>query len=459
MNFIDPISVLAIGLFFIIYFSIHKFGGSQALLAGYCAYASLAIYSIWFPPGVIFVLAHAAISRLCSGILHRSHSRMLLAFLISISLLILIFVKYSGFFMIDLLGQKKSPTSIFLPLGLSFYTLSITGYYIDLFRGKTGPLGKFSEHLYFICAWPVIASGPILRAGNFTSSIRGRERVTDSTVALSLVLIASGIIKKMLIADNIGSYLQWNILFDVTKMNFIEAWVTVAGLGIQLYADFSGYSDMAIGFMLLMGIKLPANFNYPYLAESLSDFWRRWHISLSTWFRDYLYIPLGGDRKGRIRICLNYLIVFALSGLWHGAAFHYICWGLYHGAVLSFERTFRKSYMRINRYIRIAATFFIVTAGWNFFWFDLKTSKILLKKMFFMERGIKFSMISNYYCAPVVLLFAYFIIEHLVKFYTVDERGGLVLNIRRHAVILLCLLLVLAFIFSGRELSFIYFIF
>lgn len=239
-----------------------------------------------------------------------------------------------------------------MPLGISFYSFSVIGYFVDVSKGHTKAFDSYFECLMFVAFWPHLASGPILRAKNIYQNIIDKEILNINSLTLSLVLIASELIKKLLIADNIGAYVNWNFSFGVEKMNILEAWASVVGFGAQIYADFSGYSDMAIGFALLMGFRLPANFNYPYLATSVTEFWHRWHISLSTWFRDYLYFPLGGSKNGKFHTYKNIFIVFVLSGIWHGAGLGFLIWGALHGVILIVEKIFFSLYIRIFKSVR-----------------------------------------------------------------------------------------------------------
>lgn len=343
-----------------------------------------------------------------------------------------------------------------MPLGISFYAFSVIGYFVDIYKKQAKPFDDFLECVMFVAFWPHLASGPILRAKNIYENIIKKEPLNNANITLALTLIASGLVKKLLIADNIGAYVNWNFSYGVTNMNALEAWASVLGFGVQIYADFSGYSDMAIGFALLMGFRLPANFNYPYLAASVSEFWHRWHISLSTWFRDYLYFPLGGSKNGKFNTYRNIFIVFVLSGIWHGAGLGFAVWGALHGLFLIIEKAFFGLYMRLFKPIRHIITLICVMVAWSYFRLDFASANIVVAKMFgFMQSP--FSTTSPYYVAVIFAMLIFVVIEHLCKFYLVDKDGEVGRNERVLPVIVLCVLLFLALNFSGEELPFIYF--
>lgn len=308
----------------------------------------------------------------------------------------------------------------------------------------------------FVSFWPHLASGPILRAKNIYNNIKKNEILNLDNLALALVLICSGLIKKLLIADNIGAYVNWNFNYGIENMNIFEAWASIIGFGIQIYADFSGYSDMAIGFALLMGFRLPANFNYPYLATTVTEFWHRWHISLSTWFRDYVYFQLGGSRKGKFKTYINIFIVFLLSGIWHGATINFAIWGAIHGLILITEKIFYNFYIKIYKPIRWIITFILIMISWSYFRLNFNEANLLISKMFGFN-WINFNETSPYYLTVIIMMLIFPILEHLFKFYKVDKNGEIILNKNIINIIILSVLLFLAFNFSGSPLPFIYF--
>ncbi|MFC1856118.1 MBOAT family O-acyltransferase [Thermodesulfobacteriota bacterium] len=455
MFFTENLSIIIIILFFAFYFLLCKLNQKNSILNTYITYASLFIYAAWYPPAIALIIFHSLLVRYGGAELHRTKSKLLMGLLLSVSLLVLFSFKYYNFFVEDVLTLKDMGLDMILPVGISFYTFTALGYYVDIYRDKVEPMQSYTEAKLFIVFWPALASGPVLRAKNIIENFEKKEPLTSKNLALSLVLISSGLIKKLLIADNIGSYVDWNIGYGVDAMSAYEAWCTILGFGAQIYADFSGYTDMAIGFALLLGFKLPANFNYPYRSTSLTEFWHRWHISLSLWFKDYLYIPLGGNKKGKARALSNIMIVFVLSGLWHGAGFGFLIWGFIHGIVLVLEKLFAKIYFKINRHLRRLITLTVVMSAWSFFRLEYDQARILFIRLF--TGGVEFKMLSPYYAAPILLLLLFFVIEHLVKFYKVDEKGFPVLNQKWYVLLSLCPMLFLALMFSGKEQPFIYF--
>lgn len=457
MDFTSNIFVLVILSFYTIYFILYRFIKDRvALLNLFIAISSLLIYALWFPPAVLILLVYSFLARYGGMALHKSRSRLLLGIMVVFIVAILGFFKYYAVIMSWVTGNPGENISIFVPIGISFFTCTLIGYFIDLYRGQISPPESMLDSLLLISFWPSISSGPILRAGNFFKHLKQREPITRSTIALSLVFIASGLIKKLLIADNLGAYVNWNLGFGVERMDFHEAWITIMGFLGQIYGDFSGYSDMAIGFALLLGIKLPANFNYPFISTTITELWRRWHISFSFWLRDYVYISLGGSKKGKARQYVNIIISFVISGLWHGTGFGYLIWGLIHGVAMVLERMFYKSYVRLNNTLRgfITIMIFIVSAA--FFRLDVPSAIIVIQKMFFYH-SLNFRLSTAQYVLSPLILLSYLAIEHAVKFYHVDERGYPILNTKPSAIIILCIMLFLALVFPGQELPFIYF--
>jgi alginate O-acetyltransferase complex protein AlgI len=230
---------------------------------------------------------------------------------------------------------------IILPLGISFHTFQGISYTIDVYRKKMPAVRSFVDFALFVAFFPQLVAGPIVRAIDFLPQMKTPPRVTGDHVALGLHWFLIGLFKKLLIADQLATFVD-PVFADPAGYDAItHFWATLAYAG-QIYCDFSGYSDLAIGCALWFGFELPINFNYPYLATSITDFWRRWHVSLSTWLRDYVYISLGGSRQGTVRTYANLLLTMTLCGLWHGASFHYILWGFYNGVLLILHRLWER---------------------------------------------------------------------------------------------------------------------
>ena len=248
--------------------------------------------------------------------------------------------KYANFFADNvnwLLGSAIEIPIIRLPIGISFFTFQAMSYSIDVYRGRTEPQKNPGKVLLYISFFPQLIAGPIVLYSDIEKQIKKREENIDKTAA-GLKRFAVGLGKKVLIANTLGAVADKVFALSGVEMNAPIAWLGAITYSLQIYFDFSGYSDMAIGLARLFGFDLKENFNYPYISGSIKEFWRRWHISLSTWFKEYLYVPLGGNRKGTIRTAVNLLIVFFCTGIWHGAQWTFVIWGFYHGLFIMLER-------------------------------------------------------------------------------------------------------------------------
>jgi alginate O-acetyltransferase complex protein AlgI len=253
-----------------------------------------------------------------------------------------------------------------LPLGISFYTFQSMSYTIDVYRGRAAAIRSFIDFACYVSMFPQLVAGPIIRFSEVADQFVSRTH-TIAKFARGAAFFSVGLAKKVLLANPCGKVAD--LAFDAGSLTPADAWYGVTAYAFQIYFDFSGYSDMAIGLGLMLGFVFPKNFDSPYRAQSITEFWHRWHISLSTWLRDYLYVPLGGNRKGPARTYANLLIVMLLGGLWHGAAWTFVIWGGLHGALLALERLFGRLplYARVPAPVRIAATFAIVLVTWVFF--------------------------------------------------------------------------------------------
>jgi alginate O-acetyltransferase complex protein AlgI len=263
-------------------------------------------------------------------------------------------------------GALLPVVHLVLPVGISFYTFKAMSYAIDVYRGDARPMRRFTDYMCFEAFFPDLVAGPIIRYAAMEEQMRLRQHTWDK-FARGVAFFALGMAKKILIANPMGHVAD--TAFSAGALHAHDAWFGVFGYAFQIYFDFSGYSDMAVGLALMMGFVLIQNFDSPYKADSITDFWRRWHISLSTWLRDYLYIPLGGNRKGPRRTYVNLMTVMLLGGLWHGASWNFVLWGAIHGGMLGFERAQGKQgfYARLPRPVRVGLTFFIVCLSWVFF--------------------------------------------------------------------------------------------
>ncbi len=281
--------------------------------------------------------------------------------------------------------QIQRVITVVLPLGISFYTFQSMSYTIDVYRGHARALRNFIDFACYVSMFPQLVAGPIIRFSEVADQLTQRTH-TVAKFARGVAFVSVGLAKKILLANPCGKVAD--VAFSAGSIGVVDAWYGVVGYAFQIYFDFSAYSDMAIGLGLMLGFVFSKNFDSPYLAQSITEFWRRWHISLSTWLRDYLYIPLGGNHRGRVRTYLNLAIVMLLGGLWHGAAWNFVIWGGLHGLLLAAERLRGKTspYYWLPRAGRRAVTFILVLITWVFFRADdLPAALLYLRSMFGLE--------------------------------------------------------------------------
>jgi alginate O-acetyltransferase complex protein AlgI len=263
-------------------------------------------------------------------------------------------------------GLHAFLNGIVLPIGISFYTFEGISYAADVYRGKLPAERDPLRYLFFVSFFPHLIAGPIVRYGILQPQLLHKHRFDVDRVRAGLLLFALGLAKKTLVADGFATWVN-RYLDDPGSLHALEAWAAIVGFGFQIYFDFSAYSDMALGLARIFGIELPWNFNRPYRASSPIEFWRRWHVTLSSWLRDYLYIPLGGNRKGERRRDANLLATMGLGGLWHGASLNFVVWGLYQGLLLLGAHHLQNRRLRIPPALAVAVTFVLVMFGWVFF--------------------------------------------------------------------------------------------
>lgn len=287
-----------------------------------------------------------------------------------ITLSFLAVFKYLGFFNQNLnsIFGAELPTQIFnLPIGISFYTFQAITYVVDVYRGKARVQRSYANLLLYVSLFPQLIAGPIVRYTDIAEQLESRETTVEG-FARGITRFVTGLGKKVLLANIAGQIATSLIGGDLSKASVLGAWLGIFAYTFQIYFDFSGYSDMAIGLGHMFGFTYVENFNYPYISKSITEFWRRWHISLSTFFRDYVYIPLGGNRRHQLR---NMFVVWALTGLWHGASWNFVLWGLYYFVFLAIEKLFLGRYLeKLPAVVGHIYALFIVVVGWVFFYFD-----------------------------------------------------------------------------------------
>lgn len=346
------------------------------------------IFYAWGEPILIYVMMGSIFINYIIGRLFESslNRKLVLYFGVSINLCLLAWFKYMGFFYSTYLYftsvSNMDTEGVVLPIGISFYTFQSISYLMDVYNNKTKPQKSLINLGLYIALFPQLIAGPIVRYTDIMKELLHRT-ITIEQIQSGVQKFILGLSKKVIIANPTGQVAD--LIFNASEhqWNTPLAWCGAIAYSIQIYFDFSGYSDMAIGLGRILGFKFIENFNFPYMATSIQDFWRRWHISLSSWFRDYLYIPLGGNRKGKLRTTLNLALVFILTGLWHGPYWSYIFWGVFHGSFLILERTSFSTF--ISRYTILSRGYvlLVVIIGWVFFRMeDMERSISFIKTMF-----------------------------------------------------------------------------
>jgi alginate O-acetyltransferase complex protein AlgI len=306
-----------------------------------------------------------------------AYGALILAASVSLNLLMLIYYKYFNFLtsallpdIFGLFGIRASTLprgDIILPIGISFFTFHAISYVIDISRGKVKPSENLSDFGMYFAFFAHLIAGPIVRYSEVEDQIRSR-RITASSFSQGIYRFSLGLGKKIIIADTLSTITNKIYSTPFDEITTSLAWLAIVAYSFQIYFDFSGYTDMGIGLAKIFGFNFPENFEQPYRSQNITEFWRRWHMTLSRWFRDYLYIPLGGNQRGLLRTCVNLLLVFFLCGLWHGASYTFIVWGVYYGVLLCVERILSHYYgFRLKGVPGMLATFLLVTLGWVFF--------------------------------------------------------------------------------------------
>ncbi len=392
--------------------------------------ACILIFSIvfyaWGGPKFIFVILGTTfldfflVNKMAESKKEATKKQLLVVSLL-MNLGLLFYFKYCNFFidninsLFSLAGVKEiSWLKIILPIGISFYTFESVTYVVDVYRGIHKPLKNFWHYQTYILLFPKLIAGPIVRYHDIADQITNREKNYTAEIKLSgFYTFCIGLAKKVIIANTIGAQADDVFKLEIQHIDSAAAWTGAIAYTFQIYFDFSGYSDMAIGLCKIMGIRLPENFNNPYLSSSITEFWRRWHITLGTWMKNYLYIPLGGNKVDtNFKLYRNLMIVFLLSGLWHGASWNFIIWGGFHGLFLVLERLFLlKFYEKTGKIISTLLTFLIVVVGWVYFRLeDLTQANHIIKSMFsFHFEDGKFALRNDYlFSLSLATFFSFF---------------------------------------------------
>jgi len=495
LNYSEDTPLLFTQIYFWIFFTLLLLVYSilyrkKALRNAYLFFMSLYFY---FKSGGYFfsLLIISTVVDYCIGLLlYRSKSRPLRKLYVTISLLVnlgmLAYFKYTYFltdmfnrvfqtqyeainifsrWSNDLLGTGFDISRIILPVGISFFTFQTISYTMDVYRGKVKPVRNIIDFGFYVSFFPQLVAGPIVRAADFVPQLYRDYILTVREMGHALFLILSGLIKKMMISDYISINFVDRIFSDPVAYSGFENLLGVYGYSLQIYCDFSGYTDIAIGIGLLLGFRLPVNFNSPYKAGNISNFWKRWHISLSSWLRDYLYIPLGGSRKGAIRTHINLLITMLLGGLWHGANLRFVIWGGLHGIGLVFHKLWLKLFpakkrpSRIQKFIAVFITFHFVTLLWIFFRAEnmVDVRNIFNQILFHFDLNLVPQMVWSYRTVFAIIVTG-FVIHWLPSSLKEQYRG---LFIRTPIYLKIVIILIIVFIIyqvkSAEIQPFIYF--
>ncbi len=351
---------------------------------------SLVFYAWGEPVYVLLMLAVITVNYLAGLLVSRfprearsAGRKLMLTLAIAANLAVLGYFKYAGFFMESLnslTGKHLTVPEVVLPIGISFYIFQSMSYVIDVYREEVEPQRNPLQFGTYVALFPQLIAGPIVRYRDIADQLREREE-TWTKFSNGVVRFVYGLAKKVLIANQMGLLTDRMLL---TESGTISAWVGMAAYTLQIYFDFSGYSDMAIGLGRMLGFRFRENFSHPYVSRSITEFWKRWHISLSSWFREYVYIPLGGNRKGLARQCLNLLIVWMLTGLWHGAAVNFLLWGMYYAVLLILEKLFLgKLTARLPGGLQHLLTLLVVAFGWGIFYYtDMRLWRAFAGRLF-----------------------------------------------------------------------------
>ena len=430
--------------------------------------ASLFFYA-WGEPKYVLLMLVSIVQGYLFGLLVEKHrgekaSKLFLALSVLVSLGLLGYFKYADFFLSSVnavTGLSLPLLKLSLPIGISFYTFQVLSYVIDVYRGETAAQKSFIDLAAYVSLFPQLIAGPIVRYSDVAGQLRDRTH-SVSAAAEGVRRFTVGFAKKVLLANQFGALASAYKQTQDASVLFV--WLYALAFLLQVYFDFSGYSDMAIGLGRILGFRFPENFNYPYISASITEFWRRWHISLGSWFRDYLYIPLGGSRKGKARQLLNILIVWLATGLWHGAAWTFVLWGLWFAVLLLIEKLWLLPLLERRRVLAHVYTLFFVTLG--FVLFDADSAAQALSRIGAMlgAGGLPlFSAQAVYYLKSYgpLLLFGILCATPLPKkvLSALREKRGAksVLDVLEPIALLVPLLIGTAFLVDGSFNPFLYF--
>lgn len=373
-----------------------------------------------------------------------------------------VFVGLSVVINLTLLAVFKYAGKFVLPIGISFYTFQSMSYTIDVYRGKAKAEKNPINFGAYISLFPQLIAGPIVRFSDIATQLRERT-INLERIRYGVLRFVCGLGKKVLLANQAGEIFQTIANYKVSQMTTVSAWLGILAFMFQIYFDFSGYSDMAIGLMAVFGFEIPENFKYPYEAKSITEFWRRWHISLGNWFKEYVYIPLGGSRKGNARTFLNIFIVWFLTGLWHGATINFTLWGLYFCFFLIMEKTWLLKFLdKIPRVFSHIYALVVVYFGWLLFaWEDIHGHRVYMKAMLGMagvgvvNKESLYLLVSNALLMVIMAIGCTSLPKYLAK--KVTKKDGIGASLCMSVYVAVILLLSIAYLVNGTYNPFLYF--
>ena len=395
------------------------------------------IFYAWGEPVYIILMIFSCLLNYFYALYHDKVKNKKLLFILCIvaNLLILGFFKYADF-LIDIINSifrlNINPLKLALPIGISFFTFQTMSYSIDVYRSSVVPERNFFYFTTYVSMFPQLIAGPIVRYETISKELYKRD-INFNNFSDGLLRFMQGLFKKVLIANNIG-YL-WTTLSSMESLSIASAWLGIIAYTFQIYFDFSAYSDMAIGMGKMLGFNYLENFNYPYISKSVTEFWRRWNISLSSWFKDYVYIPLGGSKCSRIKHIRNILIVWCLTGIWHGASYNFMLWGLYYGIILIIEKFFLKDFLsKLPNTLKHIYTMLVVIIGWLIFAStDLSMFSVYFSNMFnifkypFIDETFIFYFKSYFIIIVISTLLSMPIYQNIKK--KLNSRGWMIISL------------------------------
>lgn len=444
-------------IFLIIYFITPKKFKNFILLFG-----SLFFYIYGDIKYVLLLLCSSIINYFLGRLISKKNKKLFLILGIFINISLLFYFKYFNFFLSNINSIFKTNISllnIVLPLGISFYTFKNISYLVDVYKNDVKCEKNIINYLTYITMFPSLVQGPIVRYKDIKSDIKDKKLSFDN-FALGVERFIIGLSKKVILADTLAKLSS--SLTNMEVQTVVSLWLKAITDIVKLYLDFSGYTDMAIGLGLMLGFHIMENFDYPLSTYSVTSFWRKWHISLSSWFKDYVYIPLGGNRKGPFKKYLNIFIVWFLTGLWHGASWNYILWGLYFGSILVIEKKFFLKYFEKHKVIGNIITNLCVVIGFVFFFNESNILKILISM--FTGKGIKLcNVVTIYYLKNYLLLLIISIIactplmKNLITKLNKNKKINKVFNILEPIILIVLLVLCTSFIVDASSNPFLYF--